>query len=124
MSRLAALTRLAFVLVALSLGACATIDPNRDNLVAQVRDASTPEDHLRLAARYERDAADARRKVSEHRTMEQAYRGRVGVGRGGPELQSSILRHCANLIGQHERAELDYSGLASLHRRLAEEAKK
>lgn len=115
--------RFSAVVLALLIGACATIDPELNSVVSQVRNATTPEDHLRLAERYEQDAATARAHSAGHRRMQEAYRGRAGVGRGGLELQSSILRHCENLINQQERAAVDYEGLASLHRRLADEAK-
>ncbi len=79
---------------------------------------------MNVAEQYEREAKSARQKAADHRRMQEAYRGRVGVGRGGPELQTSILRHCENLITQYERASLEYDGLIALHRKLAEEAKK
>lgn len=121
-----ALARLAVVaLFALSAGACTTIAANPDeSLIERIQKATTSADHLGLAAQYDREATAARQKATEHRQMQEIYRGRVGVGRGGVELQASILRHCMNLVAQYERAALEYEGLASLHRRLADESKK
>lgn len=79
---------------------------------------------MSLAEQYEREANTSRQKVAQHRKMYEAYRGRAGVGRGGGDLQLGILRHCENLIAQYERAALEYDGLITLHRRLADEAKK
>lgn len=117
--------RITAIVFSLLVGACATTDANPDaSLIARIQNASTSADHMSLAEQYEREANTSRQKVAQHRKMYEAYRGRAGVGRGGPELQTSILRHCENLITQNERAALEYDGLIMLHRRLAEEAKK
>lgn len=119
------IARLSILMIALSVGACTTIAANRDaSFVERIKSATTSADHSSLAEQYEQEAKTARQKAAEHRSMQEAYRGRVGVGRGGAEVQSSILRHCANLVGQYERAAVEYEGLISLHRRLADETNK
>ena len=117
--------RLPIFLIAIAVGACTTIEANRDALlIEQIQKATTTADHSSLAGQYEQEAKTARQKAAEHRIMQDAYRGRAGVGRGGAEVQSSILRHCANLVSQYERAAVEYDGLVSLHRLLADEVKR
>ncbi len=114
--------RIAAVLFALLVAACATKEINQDaSLIERIQNASTRADHMSLADQYEREAKSARQKADEHRRMQEAYRGRIGGRR--PESQLSLLRHCADLITQYERAALEYDGLILLHRQIANDAK-
>lgn len=115
--------RVAAALFVIAVSGCSALDSTSSpRITERIKNATTRSDHLGLAEYYDRETQTARQKAAQHLQMRESYRGRVGVGRGGPELQTSILRHCDDLVLQHERSAVEYESLASLHRRLASEA--
>ena len=76
--------------------------------------AKTPADHEAIASYYDREAATAQAKATEHRKLAEAYRN-IGLGRFPTE------DHCWRLVWHYESVAAANAALAEAHRQMAEE---
>lgn len=111
----------AVLLVAIALTGCAGVAPSvpAPSLQQRVEAAHSPADHVALADYYSGEAAAARAKAAEHRSMIAAYLKQVAVGHGNANMET----HCNSLIKGYESIAADYDMLATSHRHMAEQAK-
>jgi len=79
-----------------------------------IETASTPEDHIKIADYYEKQAVIAERKADHHASMAVAYKNR---GKPLPGL----AKHCDNLAQKYTEAAGDYKAMATEHREMAKE---
>lgn len=78
-----------------------------------IQDADTPEDHLQLAAYYDREASLMEAKAKKHLNMAESYKKTT--------KRSARPGHCLNLAEKFNEAAAEYRTLASEHRKIAEE---
>jgi hypothetical protein len=82
-----------------------------------IETATTPEDHIKIAEYYEKQAAKAEVKASSHASMADSYKNR-----GKPLL--GLATHCSNLSKRYREAAEEYKAMAMEHRKIAEEMQK
>jgi hypothetical protein len=90
------------------------------DLEKAITGAKTPADHEAIAAYYERDAATAKDKAAEHRSLAEKYRT-LSVTPRGQGFQP-MANHCQQLAQIYESAAADNTALAAGHRQMAKEA--
>lgn len=109
---------------------------SREDLARQIADADTPEEHERIAAWFEREAAAARSQAEVHHRMMQRYealqqRPTRGLQQMAPyaDLEQRTPQHaadfaklCESRIRASEEAAAEYEAFAAQHRRLAAES--
>jgi hypothetical protein len=88
---------------------------------ALISGAKTAADHDALASRYDQQAAAARAKAAEHRSMGQTYKSFSG-GKGGLGA-SAMPQHCESLAKSFEEQARMYATMAATERELAKAAK-
>jgi len=92
-----------------------------DDLSTMIEKAKTAADHEAIAARYEKQAADAKKEAETHRKMEKSY---SVSGAGGTKGTATPLpQHCRALATHYEGQAQEYSTLAAAHRDMAKAAK-
>ena len=92
-----------------------------DDLSTMIERAKTPADHEAIAARYEKQAAEAKKEAEIHRKMEKSYS--VGGGAGGKGTATALPQHCAALAKHYDELAEEYTTLAKAHRDMAKPAK-
>src|SRR5262245_48519941 len=90
---------------------------------AMISSAKTAADHEALAAQYDKDAADAKAKASEHLKMGAAYKGQPAVTGGKVAAASGMPEHCEKLVKSFEDQAQMYTAMATAERELAKAAK-
>jgi len=79
-----------------------------------IETASTPEDHMKIAGFYEKEAARLEEKANSHAAMAEAYRRRTKPIPG-------MVQHCSNLSKKYKDAAAEYRAMASEHMKMAPE---
>lgn len=79
-----------------------------------IETASTPEDHMKIAGFYEKEAAKLEEKANSHAAMADAYRRRTKPVPG-------MAQHCSNLSKKYKDAAAEYRAMASEHTKMAQE---
>ncbi|MBI2486210.1 MAG: hypothetical protein HYW01_04475 [Deltaproteobacteria bacterium] len=79
-----------------------------------IETATTPEDHMKIAEFYEKQAAKMELKASSHASMADSYKNR---GKPLPGL----AKHCGNLSKKYKGAAEEYKAMAIEHREMAKE---
>jgi hypothetical protein len=79
-----------------------------------IETASTPEDHMKIAGFYEKEAAKLEEKANSHAAMAEAYRRRTKPIPG-------MVQHCSNLSKKYKDAAAEYRAMASEHMKMAPE---
>jgi outer membrane PBP1 activator LpoA protein len=111
---------IAAVMLGLLGAGCATTTPDKGPALYQrIESAKTRADHEGLAQYYEQQARAAKDQAQQHRRMQELYRTFSATRPSG----AGMAQHCANLVTEYEKAAVEYSGLATLHRQLAAAAK-
>ncbi len=99
----------------LGLGGCATQTPAKPAGIEQrIETAHTPEDHHRIAAEYEKQAAGDKATAKLHRDMAVTYRDAGPKGSPG-----AMAMHCNNLAKLYQQAADENLELAKLHHEVA-----
>ena len=115
-----------YTIVVLTTG-CATEavqTQSGDAMESQIADATTPADHLKLAAWYEQQAMANRLQAESHRQMIERYKiAPYAEYYKGTHGTPGFVQQCQYLARQSERAAQANLALASLHRQMAENAK-
>jgi hypothetical protein len=92
-----------------------------DDLSTMIEKAKTAADHEAIAARYDQQAADAKKEADIHRKMEKSYG--VAGGSGTKGGATPMPQHCAALAKHYDGLAAEYSTLAAAHRDMAKAAK-
>jgi hypothetical protein len=79
-----------------------------------IETASTPEDHMKIAGFYEKEAAKLEQKANSHAAMADAYRRRTKPIPG-------MVQHCSNLSQKYKDSAEEYRAMASEHTKMAKE---
>ena len=82
-----------------------------------IETAITPEDHMKIAEYYEKQAEKMEVKAHSHASMAASYRAR-----GKPIFGLGI--HCRNLSKKYKETAEEYKALAMEHRKMAGETQK
>jgi len=78
--------------------------------------------HEAIAARYRKEADNARALAASHRTMAARYQAHLEGDDLSPELRTAMEEHCRALARDYEDAAARYETLATNHASLAREA--
>jgi hypothetical protein len=108
-------------LLILPLAQMSTVQATDDDLSTMIEKAKTAADHEAIAARYEKQAADAKKEADIHRRMEKSY-GVSGAG-GTKGTATALPQHCAALVKHYDGLAQEYGTLAAAHRDMAKAAK-
>jgi hypothetical protein len=82
-----------------------------------IQTATTPEDHMKIANYYEKQAEEAEVSARAHASMAASYESR-GKPLPGP------AKHCSNLSKDYTKAAEEYKAMAKEHKKMAEESQK
>ena len=91
-----------------------------DDMTTMIENAKTAADHERIAAMYDKQAAEAKKQAEIHRKMEKSYSVGPMAGKG---TTTPLPQHCAALAKHYEAAAQEYTTLAAAHREMAKAAK-
>ena len=91
-----------------------------DNLDQAIANAKTPADHEAIAAYYDQEAADAKKKADLHRRWAQAYRKSGLASR--PVGMHGMGNDCDNLAAMWDQIAADTEKLAKEHHEMAKKA--
>lgn len=101
------------------LAGCASGPILVPHVLQRIESAHTRDDHLALATYFDQQAAVARSAVVEHNKMAKAYR----ETRVDPRAVGRMPEHCADIARTQEGVAMEYDGMASVHRQMAELAR-
>lgn len=90
---------------------------DQPNIEEMVKNAKTPADHLALAARYDKLAADAQAQAASHRAMAETYRGSASPK--GVVRSTAMVGHCTTLAKSFDAQAKEYKAMAEAHRQVA-----
>jgi hypothetical protein len=88
-----------------------------DNLDQMIASAKTPSDHEAIAAYYEQEAADAKKKADLHRKTAETYR-KLNILK-----PPNMAEMCDNMAATWDKAAAEATKLAKAHHALAKMAK-
>jgi hypothetical protein len=78
-----------------------------------IETAATPEDHMKIADYYQKQAEKMEAEASSHASMAASYENR---GKPLPGL----AKHCSNLFKDYKKAAEEYRAMAKEHKKMAE----
>ena len=87
-----------------------------DNLDQMIASAKAPADHQAIAAFYEQQAADAKKKAELHRGTAETYR-KLKMGK-----PVDMAHMCDGIAAMWDKIAADYSKLADSHHKMAKKA--
>ncbi|KRT65446.1 MAG: hypothetical protein XU11_C0026G0008 [Candidatus Dadabacteria bacterium CSP1-2] len=82
-----------------------------------IETATTPEDHIKIAEYYEKQAKKMEEKARLHGTLADSYKNR-----GKPF--SGLAKHCSDLSKKYMEAAKDYKTMAMEHMKMAQDMQK
>ncbi|MBI2486778.1 MAG: hypothetical protein HYW01_07445 [Deltaproteobacteria bacterium] len=85
-----------------------------EGITKLIESATTPEDHMKIADYYEKQAAKAERKARFHASMGDSYKNRS-------KPLAGLATHCSNLANKYKEAAEEYKAMATEHRKMAQE---
>lgn len=100
-----------------SLEQSSSRDSEENEIKRLIETAMTPEEHMKIADYYEKEAAQMEKKAMVHASMADSYRKRSKPLMG-------LANHCSNLAKKYTEAAKEYKDMAMEHRRMAEEMHK
>ena len=83
-----------------------------------IQTAKTPEDHMKIADYYQKQAKKMEEQASIHVTMGKMYENK------GKPYSPVIAKHCLNLSNDYKKAAGEYEAMAMEHRKMAEAMQK
>jgi hypothetical protein len=104
------------VLGSLPFGLAAT-DKVMDHMEHMITEAKTPADHEALAAFYDKEAQETRRKQADHLKMKEFYEKNPALNKSGFSF------HCQQIALKFDEMAKEYEALAKMHRDMAKTAK-
>ena len=108
-------------LLTLALVQVSSVRAADDDLSTMIEKAKTAADHEAIAARYEKQAADAKKEADIHRKMEKSYS--VSGAGGAKGTPTALPQHCSALAKHYDGLAQEYATLAAAHRDMAKAAK-
>ncbi len=87
-----------------------------DNLDQMIASAKTPADHEAIAAFYDQEAADAKKKAALHQRAADTYR-KMNIAK-----PVGMANMCVSVVGMWDKIAADASKLANDHRKMAKNA--
>ena len=78
-----------------------------------IETATTPEDHIKIAEYYEKQAAKMEQEASFHASLADSYKSR-----GKPLL--GLAKHCSDLSKRYMETAKDYKAMAMDHMKMAQ----
>jgi len=94
------------------------------NLGHMISIAKTPADHEAIAAYYDREAAENKKKTELYRVSEKMYTNRAETAHFARRIKTLNLIHCSALMKSYEQAANEDRALAAGHREIAKKAEK
>ena len=88
-----------------------------EDIIRLIETATTPEEHLKIADFYEKQAREMEAKSRSHASMRASY-----VARGKP--LHGLAFHCRNLSKKYREAAEEYKAMAIEHENIAKEIQK
>ena len=82
-----------------------------------IETATTPEDHMKIAEYYEKQAQKMEEKAGLHASLADSYKNR-----GKPF--SALAKHCSDLAKKYMEVAKDYKAMAMDHMKMAQEIQK
>ncbi len=82
-----------------------------------IETAKTPEDHIKIADYYEKQAAKMEQEASFHASLADSYKNRSKPFLG-------LAKHCSDLSKKYRGAAKDFKAMAMEHMKMAQEVKK
>jgi hypothetical protein len=79
-----------------------------------IETAKTPEDHMKIAEYYEKEATKAEAQARLHASLADSYKNR-----GKPF--TGLAKHCSDLSKRYMEAAKDYKAMAMEHMKMAQE---
>src|SRR5574341_1470154 len=116
--RLPLVTALIALLMSLSLvGVVAGSASEGEESRKLIETATTPEDHIKVAEYYEKQAVRMENEAEFHASLADSYKSR-----GKPLL--GLAKHCADLSKRYKEAAEDYKAMALLQKKIAQDMQK
>ncbi len=110
---------IAALAMAITVGGCASQSPAKPAGIEQrIQTAHTYEDHQKIAAEYEKQAATDQATAKLHKNLAVTY-----VNAGPKGTPGAMFAHCKNLAKLYEQAAEENLELARMHREAAEASK-
>lgn len=94
-----------------------TADEHMAHMEQMITGAKTPADHEALAASYDKEAQEARRKQAEHLKMKEWYEKNPAMNKTGFSF------HCQQIALQFQKMAEEYEALAKMHRDMSKAAR-
>lgn len=88
-----------------------------EDIDKMIETASNPEDHIKIAEYYEKQAKKMEEKARLHGTLADSYKNR-----GKPF--SGLAKHCSDLSKKYMEAAKDYKTMAMEHMKMAQDMQK
>ena len=88
-----------------------------EDIDKMIETAKTPEDHIKIAEYYEKQAKKMEEKAGLHASLADSYKNR-----GKPF--SALAKHCSDLAKKYMEVAKDYKAMAMDHMKMAQEIQK
>jgi len=88
-----------------------------EDIDKMIETAKTPEDHIKIAEYYEKQAKKMEEKAGLHASLADSYKNR-----GKPF--SGLAKHCSDLSKKYMEAAKDYKAMSMDHMKMAQEMQK
>jgi hypothetical protein len=109
---------LASLLLSLMMFSCSTKIPSyaseEEEILILIEKAQTPEDHMKIAEYYEKQAAKMEELAEEHKSMGESYKNRS-------KPSPSMVSNCEKLSQEYSDAANEYNSMAQEHEKMAQE---
>ncbi len=83
-------------------------------MMTRIEQAKTPEDHLGIAAHFDKQASKLLRMARHHDQLAEVY-----AKTDNPKMAGDSARHCRNIAQRLREAAEEMQALARMHRRMA-----
>lgn len=103
-----------FPLLSVLVSALTTTASEEVEIIALIETANSPEDHIKIAEFYEKQAENMEKKANKHTVMGNAYKNRS-------KPWPSMVKNCANLANKYRAIAEEYNALEVEHRKMAEQ---
>ena len=110
---------LSVAVLALLVSQAPSVRAADDDMATMIENAKTAADHERIAAMYDKQAADAKKQAELHRKMEKSYSVGPAAGKG---TATPLPQHCAALAKHYDEVAQEDATLAAAHREMAKAA--
>ncbi|MAT38729.1 MAG: hypothetical protein CL946_03915 [Ectothiorhodospiraceae bacterium] len=91
-----------------------TVGAESDDITTLIQTANTPEDHMKIAEYYNKQAEHMDQMAKMHESMGEAYSKRS-------KPMSGMANHCAKLSKDSKESAAQYEAMAQEHQQMAHE---